>query len=236
MTRSLLLAVAIACALGATPALAQSPNSVADVPQSAAASTASQALHQLFEDEWERGLRENPESASYRGDKRYNDRWTDLSLDALQARQAADRQALQRLRAIDRQALPAADRLSYDVFAWQAERAVQRQKYNEWQRPVSQRGGVQNAEGIAEVLPFASAQDYRDWLKRLEAVPALVRQTTALMREGLKAGNTPPKVLMQRVTAQIDAQIVDDPTESPFYERFKTFSDGVPQAERSALQ
>ena len=240
MTRTLLLAVAIVCALGATPALAQSPSGVAgtDVSQSTATATAtaSKALHQLFEDEWERGLRENPENASYRGDKRYNDRWTDLSLDALQARQAADRQALQRLRAIDREALSAADRLSYDVFAWQAERAVQRQKYNEWQRPVSQRGGVQNAEGIAEVLPFANAQDYRDWLKRLEAVPAMVGQTTALMREGLKAGNTPPKVLMQRVSGQIDAQIVDDPTESPFYKRFKTFPDAVPQAERTALQ
>src|SRR5690606_30516342 len=76
----------------------------------------------------------------------------------------------------------------------------------------------------------------RDWLKRLEALPTMVSQTTALMREGLKAGNTPPKVLMQRVTAQIDAQIVDDPTASPFYKRFKTFSDSVPQAERTALQ
>ena len=231
MIRSLLLAVAIASVLSTAPALART-----DAPRPAAVAPASQSLHQLFADDWERGLREYPENASYHGDKRFNDRWTDLSLEAVMAREAADRETLQRLRAIDRDALPPHDQLSYDVFAWQAERAVQRQKYNEWQRPVSQRGGVQNAEGIAEVLPFASVQDYRDWLKRLEGVPTMVRQTTALMREGLKAGNTPPKVLMQRVTTQIDAQIVDDPTASPYYQRFKEFHDSVPQAERTKLQ
>ncbi|HET6603660.1 MAG TPA: DUF885 domain-containing protein [Xanthomonadaceae bacterium] len=235
MIRTLMLAAAIASVLSLAPVVART-QTPAEAPRPASTAPASVALHQLFQDEWERGLRENPENASYRGDKRYNDRWTDLSLDTLRARQAADREVLKRLHAIDRAALPDHDRLSYDVFAWQAERSVQRQKYNEWQRPLSQRGGVQNAEGIAEVLPFANAQDYRDWLKRLEGVPALVAQTTALMREGLKAGNTPPKVLMQRVTAQIDAQIVDDPAASPFYKRFKTFPDAVPQAERSALQ
>jgi uncharacterized protein (DUF885 family) len=139
---------------------------------------AAAALHRLFDQEWERSLRESPETASYRGDKRYNDRWTDLRLSAIRARQAADRQALARLRAIDRDALSEQDRLSYDVFAWQLERAIERQKYDEWQRPVSQRGGIQNAENIAEVLPFAEAKDYEDWIARLRALPALVAQTT----------------------------------------------------------
>ena len=231
MIRSLLLTVAIAAALSASPAAAQ-PTSV----PASHATQASDALHRLFDEEWERSMRESPEGASYRGDKRYNDRWTDDSLVAIEAREAADRAALQRLEAIDRAALPVDDRLSYDVMAWQLERAVERQKYKEWQRPVSQRGGVQTAEGIAEVLPFATVKDYQDWLKRLEGVPAMVEQTTALLREGVKAGNTPPKVLMQRVTGQIAAQVVDDPTRSPFYKAFTKFPDAVPQAERAALQ
>ncbi len=231
MIRSLLLTVAIATALSATPALAQTP-----ATQGVVTSPASHFLHRLFDEEWERSLRESPEGASYRGDKRYNDRWTDDSLAAIQARETADRDALQRLKAIDRNALSADDRLSYDVMAWQLERAVERQKYQEWQRPLTQRGGVQNAEGIAEVLPFASSKDYQDWLKRLEGVPAMVEQTTVLMREGLKARNTPPRVLMQRVTGQVAAQIVDDPTKSPFYKPFTRFPDAMPAAERAALQ
>ena len=231
MIRSLLLTVAIAAALSATPTLAQTPATPA-----AAASPASQALHRLFDAQWERSLRESPEGASYRGDKRYNDRWTDDSLAAIAAREAADRDALQRLKAIDRAAVSADERLSYDVMAWQLERAVQRQKYREWQRPLTQRGGVQNAEGIAEVLPFASSKDYQDWLKRIEAVPAMIEQTTVLMRAGLKANNTPPRVLMQRVTGQIAAQIVDDPAQSPYYKPFSKFPEAVSPAERTALQ
>ncbi|HJW45223.1 MAG TPA: DUF885 domain-containing protein, partial [Lysobacter sp.] len=221
MFRKLAATAAIAIAF-TSPALAQS--------------SATDVLHKFFAEEWERGLRENPESASYRGDNRYNDRWTDESLVAIKARDTADRDALAKLRTVDRNALSPQDRLSYDVMAWQLERAVERQKYNEWQRPLNQRGGVQNVESITEVLPFASSKDYRDWLKRMEAVPALVEQTTVLMREGLKARNTPPKVLMQRIPAQIATQIVDDPAKSPFYKPFAKFPEAVPPTERSALQ
>ncbi len=221
MFRTLAAAAAIALAF-AGPVFAQS--------------SASDTLHAFFAQEWERSLRESPESASYRGDKRFNDRWTDDSLPAIRAREAADRDALAKLRAIDREALSAQDRLSYDVMAWQLERAVERQKFNEWQRPLNQRGGVQTLDEISEILPFASTQDYRDWLRRMAAVPVVVEQATALMREGLKAKNTPPKVLMQRIPAQIRAQVVEDPAKSPFYRPFAKFPDSVPASERSALQ
>lgn len=222
MFRPLAAAAAMILAAVVSPAVAQS--------------TPTQVLHRFFAEEWERGLRESPESASYRGDNRYNDRWSDESLAAIEAREAADRDALSRLKSIDRQALSPQDRLSYDVMAWQLERAIERQKFKEWQRPLNQHGGVQNLENITEVLPFASAKDYHDWLKRMEAVPTLVEQTTVLLREGLKARNTPPKVLMQRIPAQIAAQIVDDPGKSPFYKPFAKFPDAMPQAERATLQ
>ena len=239
MIRTLLLSAAISTALAAAalPAPVHAQASASETRSTLADNTPeSRALHALFDAEWERGMRESPETASYRGDHRFNDRWSDLSLEALRARQAADRAALEKLRAIDRDALSEADRLSYDVFAWQLERSVERQKYNEWQRPLSQRGGIQTAEGIAEVLPFRDADDYRDWIKRLEAIPTLVEQTTGLMREGLAAGNTPPRVLMERVPGQIESQLVDDPTESPFYKPFTRMPDTIPAAERQALQ
>jgi len=79
--RSLLLNVAIATIVSATPALAHSEDR-----RAAVTTVASQALHRLFDQEWERSLRESPEGASYRGDKRYNDRWTDDSLTAIAGR------------------------------------------------------------------------------------------------------------------------------------------------------
>ncbi|KQY52528.1 DUF885 domain-containing protein [Lysobacter sp. Root494] len=205
-------------------------------PVRAQSNDAAKALHRLFDEEWERGLRENPVNASYQGDKRYNDRWSDASLAAIEASQSADRKALERIRAIDRNALSPADQLNYDTFLWLQEKAVERQKFRTYLQPISHQGGVQTLDGIAEILPFASTQDYRDWLKRMDAIPVMVEQTIALMREGVMAGSLPPKVLMQRVPRQVAAQIVEDPTQSPFYSAFQKFRDGVPQSDRAGLQ
>lgn len=200
----------------------------------ALAQTPAEALHRLFADEWERSLRDQPESASYQGDHRFDDRWTDLSPEAIAAREAAERAALARLRTIDRNALSPADRLNYDTFAWQMERTVERQRFREWLMPIGHQGGVQTADGMAELLPFRTAAQYRQWLARLAALPRLVDQTMALMAQGLKAGVVPPRVLMQRVPAQIRAQIVEDPAQSPMYRPLRRMPEGI--AEGAALQ
>lgn len=235
MMRTVLLSAAITIALSVSPVHAQAPTQAA-APAAAGENEAARALHRFFDEEWERSLRESPETASYRGDRRYNDRWTDLSLDAIARREAADRDALERLRQIDRSRLSPADRLNYDVFAWQLERDVERQKYREYLRPLSQRGGVQTANEIVELLPFADERDYLDWIKRLEGVPAMVEQTAALMREGVKAGNTPPRVLMERIPAQIASQVVDDPERSGFYAPFAKMPETIPAARQAELR
>ena len=193
-------------------------------------------LDAFFAEEWERGLRENPESASFEGDKRFNDRWSDNSLEAIAASEAADREALARLKRFDRSKLGAADQLNYDTFLWLLEKTVQRQRFREYLQPISHQGGVQTADGLVETLAFKEVRDYRDWLARMRALPEVIDQTIALMREGVKAGNVPPRVLMQRVPAQIAAQIVDDPAASPFYRPFAKFAASVPESERAALQ
>jgi len=53
--------------------------------------SAAKDLHTLFDAEWERGLRENPVSATYIGDHRFDDKWPDLSPAALQASYEGDR-------------------------------------------------------------------------------------------------------------------------------------------------
>ncbi len=224
--------IILAC-LGSAFLMLVQPVHAEDSPPNAKASA--QTLHDLFDSEWERGLVESPENASNNGDPRFNDRWSDQSLAAIEKRQAEDRAALERLHAIARAALSAADQLNYDTFDWLLGKAVERQKFHEYLQPVSHQGGVQTADGIAEVMPFTSAKDYRDWIARMQKMPGLINQVTALMREGSKRKNMPPKVLMQRVPAQIAAQIVEDPTKSPFYRPFLKFADGVSAADRGEL-
>jgi uncharacterized protein (DUF885 family) len=210
--------------------------SVAAPVRAADAADATKALHALFDSEWERGLVESPENASYSGDNRFNDRWTDMGLEAIARREAEDRDALAKLRAIDRSGLSADDQLNYDTFAWGLEKSVERQKFREYLQPVGHQGGVQTADGMIEILPFRNVKDYRDWLARMAALPVLVDQSIALMQEGVRTGNVPPKVLMQRVPAQIAAQVVDDPAKSPFYRPFARFPEAISASDRASLQ
>jgi Bacterial protein of unknown function (DUF885) len=56
------------------------------------------------------------------------------------------------------------------------------------------------------------------------------------MQQGLKAGLTPPRVLMDRVPAQIAAQVVSEATQSPFYRPLLKLPDTVAATERADLQ
>jgi uncharacterized protein (DUF885 family) len=175
------------------------------------------ALHQFFEQQWQRGLIESPENASYNGDMRYNALWTNMSLSAIAEREAADRAALLSLQGFNRAELSVADQLNYDTFAWQLKQNITRQAFREYLIPITHQGGVQTADGLVEILPFNTAKDYQDWLERLEALPLLIDQTMILMQEGIKTGMMPPKVLMERAGKQISKQATTKPEDSPFY-------------------
>ena len=194
------------------------------------------ALRALFDSEWERQLSQQPEQATYYGDHRFDDRWTDMSLPAIAARERQEREALQRLRAIPRAQLAADQQLQYDSLLWLLEQAVRRQAFRLHLTPISHQGGVSTADGIAEVMAFETAADFERYLARMAALPTLIGQVQTLMREGVQAGYLPPRVLMQRVPGQLAAQVVDDPTLSPFYRPLRRLPASLPAAEQQALR
>src|SRR5260370_28390325 len=55
------------------------------------------------------------------------------------------------------------------------------------------------------------------------------------MRKGIKARMVLPKVIMQRVPAQLDKQIVAPPQQSLFYKPFKHFPPTIGTAEQERL-
>jgi uncharacterized protein (DUF885 family) len=105
-----------------------------------------------------------------------------------------------------------------------------------WLMPVSMRGGIQTAADFATQLRFATVKDYEDWIARLRAFPTPMDQTIALMRQGIKEKMVQPRVLMERVPAQIDEQIVSDPAKSQFYKPFLEMPKDIPAAEQQRLR
>jgi uncharacterized protein (DUF885 family) len=205
-------------------------------PAGTTADTVAGRLHSLFDSEWERGLRENPLQASYIGDHRYDDRWPDLSSAALARSNAADQTVLETLTAIPADDLDAADRLNRDLFGRIYRDSVAAYGWGLQYLPVTQRRGVQSAHEVAELLPFATAKDYENWIARLDGVGEYVDQTIALMREGMRRGLTQPRVIMERVPAQIARQVVSDPAASPFYAPFRRMPASLPETEQQRLR
>jgi uncharacterized protein (DUF885 family) len=209
---------------------------IAATTPSAVAGTAAEKLHVLFDAEWERGLRENPWQAASIGDRRYDDRWPDLSAEALARSDAADREVLETLAAIPPGQLDESDRLNRDLFGRVYRDQLAAYDWGLQYLPITQRRGVQSANQIAELLPFATAKDYENWIARLNGTGALVDQTIALLREGMRRGLTQPRVIMERVPSQIARQVVTDPTASPFYKPFAEMPAALPAAEQERLR
>ena len=190
----------------------------------------------LLNDAWEWQLIEHPVFASRLGDRRRNDQWQDLSLDAFERRHEDERAFLRRLRAIDSAQLTADDQLNYDLFRRELENSIDAHQYKSYLMPISQRGGVQSLESTAETVRLANVGDYEDWLARMAGVDNMIDQTMALQEEGRKTGYMPPKVLMERIPDQIGSQLVEDPELSPFFIAFAEMPDAISGSDQERLR
>jgi prolyl oligopeptidase len=190
----------------------------------------------LLDEHWEWQLAQYPTFASSLGDERYNDRWTDLSLDAIRERQQQLRAFLRRAYAIDRGKLADDEQLDYELFRRELQDSVDEFQFNGHLMPLHHRGGVQNLDNTTNSISLATVGDYEDWLARMGQVGTVVDQTIDLAEAGRKAGIMPPKVLMQRIPDQIAAQLVDDPEDSPFYKVFAELPDAFSDADRRRLR
>jgi uncharacterized protein (DUF885 family) len=196
---------------------------------------AEKTLNAFFEAEWEYEMEQSPVRASFMGDRRWNDRWGDQSLEAIRKREAHATEALARLKKFDRAKLSPADQVNYDLFQKDLEIDIEGSKFRTYLMPITQRGGLQTLDELGDRLRFETIKDYEDWIARLRAFPVLMEQSIALMREGAREKVIWPKIVLNRVPAQIDKQLVSKPEESPFYKPFTKFPDAFSPADRDRL-
>ncbi|QNH17429.1 hypothetical protein HEP74_02580 [Xanthomonas sp. SS] len=232
----------VPCALAAALLAACQPATPPASPQPAAAAGAptqqpGQAFAALLDAQWQYQLAHHPEFASIIGDTRYNDRWSDYSPAALQAEQQATADFLKRFEAIDGKALSAQDQLSLQMMLRQLRDRLEAIALKNDEMPLEPVGGIQlTLPGYAQAFPFASVKDYEDYIKRLQAIPALLDQVVALSRAGAKDGLVQPKYLLERIPEQVRAIAAPAGADSPFALPLKTFPDAVPAAERARLR
>jgi uncharacterized protein (DUF885 family) len=82
---------------------------------------------------------------------------------------------------------------------------------------------------------IVSVKDYRDYLSRLKALPVVMDEYIALMREGLRTGMTQPRVILAGREVPIRKQLVESPEQSAFFKPFLNMDKNINGEEKEEL-
>lgn len=222
-------------ALVAPPAAAQS---------AVAENSVARDLHQLFKDSDEASLRRNPLYGIFRGDMRYADRFGDYITDAyFAAEKQANEEDMARLAKIDRTKLNPTDQIAYDVFKWQTEQTAIGYRPDILKlnavRPLNHFYGFHTfyptfSSGKSGA-PFQTVADYDNALKRHREFIIYLDRAIERFREGKAAGIVETKMTINNVIGQLDSQLAQSVTESPYYGPITQLPASISDADKARL-
>ncbi|MEH6418088.1 DUF885 domain-containing protein [Pseudomonas sp. CGJS7] len=241
-TRSVLRVAALSAALfGALLSpLAQAAEPAATAAQPALPADVAarlQAFNDLIDEQWQGLMRELPEQASFFGDYRYNDAWSDFSLAGAKRHDQATRAMLARFKAVDTRGFPEADLLNHRLMIRWLESDLRGYALKTNEMPLDQFNGTHLILTIlVKAFPFNDTRQYDDYLKRLGEIPRILDQVTQAARQGAKDGLMQPRYLLEKVAAQCNAIAEVSAQDSVFAASLKNFPDSVPEAERERLR
>jgi uncharacterized protein (DUF885 family) len=194
------------------------------------------ALNALLAEQWQHTLESAPEFATILGDLRYNDRWSDMSLQHIAAEQKVTADFLKRFEAIDTTGFSDTDRLNQQLMVRQLKDGLKAHELKLDEMPLDQMNGVHLAlAGFISSIPFDNTKEYDDYLARLKAVPASFDQVIGVARQGMADKMMPPKYLLEKVVTQIDSIQKSAGMDSVFAEPLKHFPKSVSAADQKRL-
>lgn len=194
-------------------------------------------LHQLFKLDWDHSLQESPEFATDVGFPGLNDRWSDNSVETIARRKRELHAPLKAIASIKRGKLSAGDQLNYDLYKRNYEQSLEGTRFPGEYFQITQLGGIQqDIARMLDVAPHTTVKDYEDIISRLNGVPTVVDQTLVLLRKGLAAGITPPRITLRDVPQQVKNQLEPDPTKSAFLRPFQKFPVEFSDADKTRLR
>src|SRR6266540_436400 len=171
----------------------------------------------LVDDYWEGLIEADPLLGTLVGDERFDDRLPDPSEAGRSKRQAMHRRALRQLEAIDRNVADVGVRTSLDMLEAIALRDLAEIEHRlDRLRVVSHLWGPGQLFGELGSLQRADTPERLDrYLARLAAAPAFFQAVNDVVQEGIRAGVTAPRVVVERSVAQVERLMSAPPETSP---------------------
>lgn len=200
-----------------------------------AGSDATAAFTRLLSDSWEETLRDEPLLASQAGDTRYNDRLPRVTPADQERRAQSARQTLEQLRAIDRSALARRDQVTHDILARTQREALDEHEHRSWLVPITNREGFHiDVARLPDETPLGTVAEYDAYLARLADFPRYAREQTANMRQGIAAGVTLPRVVLEGFEETLSAH-VKPAEETVFFSPFRRLPASIGEADKARL-
>ena len=212
----------IACCIPSFPVAAQAPDEQCDA---------------IVEAVWQFDVREDPLFATSTGDHRFNDQLPIVSLADSQRRQQASQEFYRRLQALDRDQLSANARLNYDILLRQLRDRLAEFDFQTYLVPITQRTGFHiEFPELPKDVPLNTISDYDNYAARLRAFGDYTDGHIQLVRAGIAAGQTLPAIVLEGWEKAVDAQIVDQPTQSLLYEPCLEFPSTIAEDAHARLR
>jgi uncharacterized protein (DUF885 family) len=194
-------------------------------------------LNALLKEQWEFSMKTSPEFATIIGDKRYNDKVTDVSEKEIYYELEMAKDFLKRFQAVDTSGFPEQERLNKALMIRSIEEQLGNAKFEDWLMPVTQFGGIHvDLPQLVQLIPFDTVKDYDDYVARLKQIPTQIDGTVVLMRKGASKKLIPPKILLEQVVGQTVSVGEAKPEESPFALPLKKFPAGFSEADKKRLR
>ena len=218
-------------------ALSMLPLAAVAAPPKADLEARRKALNDLIQEQWEYTLRTNPEFASILGDKRYNDKVSDLSLKAIEDDLAESKKFLARFEAVDTTGFPEQEALNKQLMVRSLRNRLEDAKWKDWEMPVTQISGIHlDTPQLVLLLPFDTVKDYEDYIARMELFPVQMDQTITHMTNGINDHLMPPQFLLEKVVAQAENLATQKPEDSPFAQPLAKFPKSFSEADQKRLR
>ena len=213
------------------------PQATAAVQQNQTAESRYLALADKFFQEY---LKLEPLYATFAGINDYNaDFGGDLTDEYYQAKHELNSRYLAQVKLIDRAALPADLQLSYDMFVYDRNIALQGEQFPHQLLPMTQfysavitmvqLGSAESAQ------PFATYQDYQNWHERVKGFVNWTKLAQQRMDQGIAQHVVLPKILVKRIIPQLRAQLVASARDSIFYNPIKALPDSFTAAQKQQI-
>lgn len=144
---------------------------------------------------------------------------------------------------IDNSQLSETENISLELLKFKLNETIDHFKFKSYLNPLLSDSGFHLSLSY-QVRALNTYAQVKDYLNKLNAIPAYVDQHFALLRKGLQEGITQPKIIFEGYESTYESQIVDSPEESYFYEPFerlpstlsKTQKDSVLTAAKLAIE